>query len=144
MIAIKETEAKNIILNGLREKGLKLTPQRYEIIAVLTSDRSHPSALTIFQRARKNHPKISLSTVYSTLALLKKHQLVKELEFETMDNRYDMDTGSHINLICSKCGRIEDFEGAVPVMPEVIKEVIGFRVEDFRLEYYGICKQCDT
>lgn len=143
MIIINHAEAKNRIIKNLREKGLKLTPQRYEIIEVLTSDKSHPSAPTIFQKARKKHPNISLSTVYSTLALLKKHRLVKELEFEAMDNRYDADTKSHLNLICSKCGKIEDFQDAVTIPPEIVERLTGFKAHDIRLEYYGLCKDCD-
>lgn len=136
--------AKNQIIRSLKEKGLKLTPQRYEVIDVLTSDRSHPSAPAILQKARQKHPKISLSTVYSTLALLKKHRLVKELEFEAMDNRYDVDTAIHLNLICSKCGKIEDFADAVTVHPELVELQTGFKAHDIRLEYYGVCKECDS
>ncbi|WP_191965539.1 MULTISPECIES: Fur family transcriptional regulator [Oryzomonas] len=121
---------------------MKLTSQRLEVISVLTRDKSHPSALTIFKTAREKYPNISLSTVYYTLALLKKHRLIKELEFETMDNRYDMDTANHLNLICTNCGRIEDFTDAVPVPPEVVEQHTGFAPHDMRFEYYGLCKQC--
>ncbi|WP_168205842.1 Fur family transcriptional regulator [Geobacter sp. FeAm09] len=123
---------------------MKLTSQRLEIIGVLTRDRSHPSALTIFKKAREKYPNISLSTVYYTLALLKKHRLIRELEFETMDNRYDMDTASHLNLICTNCGRIEDFADAAPVPPEVVERDTGFAPHDMRFEYYGLCRQCRT
>lgn len=109
---------------------------------MLTRDKSHPSALSIFKKAREKYPAISLSTVYYTLALLKKHRLIRELEFETMDNRYDMDTDHHLNLICTNCGRIEDFTDAVPVTPEVVEQITGFAAHDMRFEYYGLCKQC--
>ncbi|WP_223924085.1 Fur family transcriptional regulator [Geobacter sp. AOG2] len=121
---------------------MKLTSQRLEIIDVLTRDKSHPSALSIFKKAREKYPAISLSTVYYTLALLKKHRLIRELEFEAMDNRYDMDTANHLNLICTNCGRIEDFADAVPVPPEVVEQRTGFAARDIRFEYYGLCRQC--
>jgi Fe2+ or Zn2+ uptake regulation protein len=136
-------DTKNNIIKNLREKGLKLTPQRYEIIEALTSDKSHPSAPVIFQKAREKQPNISLSTVYSTLALLKKHRLIKELEFEAMENRYDADTSSHLNMICSRCGKIEDFTDAVTVSPEIVERLTGFKAHDIRLEYYGVCRECD-
>ncbi len=139
---MKHDRIKNSIVQGLKEQGLKLTPQRRVIVDILTRDKSHPSAMAIFRAARETHPKISLSTVYSTLALLKKHRLVRELEFEGMDNRYDMDTDNHINLICIHCGRIEDFTNPAPVLPEVVKQQTGFMVHDVRLEFYGVCSSC--
>ncbi|WP_173201619.1 Fur family transcriptional regulator [Geobacter sp. SVR] len=135
-------EYKHHILKELRAQGVKLTSQRLEVIELLTCDRSHPSALTIFNKARVKCPNISLSTVYYTLALLKKLGLIRELEFEGMDNRYDRDTASHLNLICTGCGKIEDFADGVPVAPDVIERHTGFAAHNMRLEYYGLCSQC--
>lgn len=140
--AIKRERIKKGMIQGLREKGLKLTAQRLEVIEVLTRDKSHPSALSVFNKVREKHPAISLSTIYATLALLKKHRLLRELEFETMDNRYDMDTASHLNLICTNCGRIEDFADGVPVPFATVEQLTGFATHDMRFEYYGLCRQC--
>ena len=93
-------------------------------------------------RHAKNTRKISLSTVYSTLSLLKSLKLVKELEFECMDNRYDMDTSNHLNLVCTRCGMIEDFTNTTVIPPEIIQKLTGFTVHDFRFEYYGVCSKC--
>jgi Fur family transcriptional regulator, peroxide stress response regulator len=139
---MKQERIKHSIVNGLKDLGLKLTPQRRVVVDILTRDKSHPSALSIFQAARETHPSISLSTVYATLALLKKHRLIRELEFEGMDNRYDMDTDNHFNLICLRCGRIEDYINPAPVLPEVVEQQTGFRVHDVRLEFYGVCSTC--
>jgi Fe2+ or Zn2+ uptake regulation protein len=109
---------------------------------VLVSDKSHPSALDIYRSARETHPSISLSTVYHILGLFKKHRLIKELEFEGMDNRYEADTRSHLNLVCTRCGRIEDFVVYLPVPPEVVQEQTGFLAHDTRIEYYGLCRDC--
>ena len=134
---------KNAIIKGLRDQGLKLTPQRLEVIELLTRDDSHPSALAIYRQARLKYPRISLSTVYYTLTLFKKHGLIRELEFEGKDNRYDRDTGDHLNLICTKCGKIEDFLGATPVPPAFVEQHTGFKALKVRFEYYGVCKECN-
>lgn len=139
---MKREQIKNSIVQGLKEQGLKLTPQRRVIVDILTKDKSHPSASAIFQAARQIHPSISLSTVYATLALLKNCRLIRELEFDGMDNRYDMDTDNHINLICLRCGRIEDYTNPAPVLPEVVQQQTGFKVHDSRLEFYGVCSSC--
>ena len=122
---------------------MKLTSQRIAVITVLVNDETHPSALDIYRKAREQVPTISLSTVYHILNLLKKQKLIKELEFEGMDNRYEADTNSHLNLVCSKCGKIEDFEMNLPVAIETVRQEKGFSTIETRIEYYGLCKECN-
>ena len=130
------------LIVSLREKGYKLTPQRLEIIKLLSHDRSHPGAMDILQKVRQRMPQISMSTVYYTLDMLKKEGLIRELEFYEKDNRYDITVSDHINLICKKCGKIEDFTEALPFSFKMIEEQTGFRPEGTRFEYYGICRNC--
>ena len=136
----KDIELK--LMTGLREKGYKLTPQRREIIRVLSQDTSHPGAMDIFQRVRKKAPRISMSTVYYTLDMLKKEGLIRELEFYDRDNRYDINVSNHVNLICRQCGKIEDFDGKLTVPAKRVEGETGFRIQEMRFEYYGLCKEC--
>lgn len=130
------------LITGLREKGYKLTQQRLEIIKLLSRDMSHPGAIDILQRVRKITPQISMSTVYYTLDILKKEGLIQELEFYDRDNRYDVNVSNHVNLICRRCGKIEDFTEELPFSSEMIEEQTGFRPVGMRFEYYGFCKKC--
>jgi Fur family peroxide stress response transcriptional regulator len=130
------------LITSLREKGYKLTSQRLEIIRLLSRDRSHPGAMDILEKVRQRAPKISMSTVYYTQDVLKKEGLIRELEFYDKDNRYDITVSDHINLICRKCGKIEDFTEAVPFSSEMIEAQTGFRPVGMRFEYYGYCKSC--
>jgi Fe2+ or Zn2+ uptake regulation protein len=132
------------LITSLREKGYKMTPQRLEIIKLLSQDRSHPGAMDILRRVRKNAPQISMSTVYYTLDLLKKEGLIQELEFYDRDNRYDVNVFNHINLICKMCGKIEDFTEEVPFSSEIIEGQTGFRPVGMRFEYYGYCRKCQS
>jgi len=135
-------EIEQKLITSLREKRYKITPQRLEIIKLLSCDRSHPGATDILKRIRKTLPQISVSTVYYTLEMLKNEGLLRELEFYDRDNRYDVTIEDHINLICKKCGKIEDFMEALPFSSEAILEQTGFRLEGMRFEYYGYCKKC--
>jgi Fur family transcriptional regulator, peroxide stress response regulator len=135
-------EIEQKLVESLREKGYKVTRQRLEIIKLLSCDRSHPGALDIFEKVRQRNPKISMSTVYYTLDMLKKEGLIRELEFYDRSNRYDITVSDHINLVCKKCGKIEDFTKTLPFYSEMIEEKTGFRPETMRFEYYGYCKKC--
>lgn len=130
------------LIRSLREKGYKLTPQRLEIISLLAKDATHPGAMEILKRARKKAPRISMSTVYYTLDMLKKEGLIHELEFYDRENRYDVNVAEHINLICKACGKIEDFPGALPFTVGIVEDKTGFKPVGMRFEYYGYCKEC--
>ena len=130
-------------MNVLRDKGLKLTPQRREIIDILSADRSHPNGQSIYEKAKNRVPSISMSTVYYTLNMLKKEGLIKELEFYEMENRYESNIEDHLDLICKKCGKIKDYQAGFPYSRKSVEGKTGFRADTMRFEYYGYCKECE-
>jgi Fur family transcriptional regulator, peroxide stress response regulator len=130
------------IVDALRLKGIKLTPQRMEIIRILSHDTTHPSAGAILKKAREREPRMSTSTVYYTLGILKKEGLVKELEFYEIENRYESEMTDHIDLICTECGSITNLEEPVTITREFVRESTGFEAHRMRFEYYGICEEC--
>jgi Fe2+ or Zn2+ uptake regulation protein len=130
------------LVSSLRDRGYKLTSQRLEIIRLLARDPSHPAARDILWKVRKIVPRISLSTVYYTLDMMKKEGLIRELEYYDIDNRYDINVSDHINLVCTKCGKITDFTGDVPSFSKAVEKETGFKSASMRFEYYGICRNC--
>jgi Fur family peroxide stress response transcriptional regulator len=134
---------KNDLIGQLREKGLRITPQRLAIIDALVENRHvHPGATLIYEQARKQSGRISLSTVYATLKEFSEHGLIKALEFDRMENRFDGNLSEHINLVCRKCGAISDFDFPSSIEPKDIMRKSGFVVTDTRMEYYGYCQNC--
>jgi Fe2+ or Zn2+ uptake regulation protein len=47
-----------------------------------------------------------------------------------------------VNLICRKCNTIQDYHDSLLTPKETVQKKTGFSVEDMRLEYYGLCKEC--
>jgi Fe2+ or Zn2+ uptake regulation protein len=139
---MKSQDIKRRIIEGMKKRGLKLTRQRLEIIDIISREKSHPSASFIFMEARKKEPSISLSTVYYTLDAVKRAGLIKELEFNDRDSRYEGDISDHVNLICKSCGKIEDFRAPKPVPLAKVKKKTGFMADSVRYEYYGLCREC--
>ncbi len=138
----KPEEIVKKLINGLGNKGYKLTPQRLEIIDFLSKETTHPGARDILKNVRKKAPQVSMSTVYYTLDILKKEGLIRELEFYDRDNRYEVNVSNHLNLICLKCGKIEDFKAELPVFSQTVEKQTGFQPFQMRFEYYGQCKEC--
>jgi Fe2+ or Zn2+ uptake regulation protein len=134
---------KESIVRALREKGLKITPQRLAIGDVLIErEEAHPGASLIWREAKKRVKNLSLSTVYATLNELVKQGVIKQLQFDRMENRYECNPDKHVNLICDRCKEIIDYEIPVSIEPKEIAKKTGFEMTDMRLECYGLCDRC--
>ena len=134
---------KEILIKKMREKGLKLTPQRLAIVDVLVEKNLlHPSAGVIYDAAKQRTGGLSLSTVYFTLNELSRHGIIKTLEFDKMENRYEANLIDHINLVCKKCHGITDYRIPIVIDSREVTRKTRFWVTDIRLEYYGYCQKC--
>jgi Fe2+ or Zn2+ uptake regulation protein len=138
----KPLDIERVNISRLRDKGYKITLQRREIIRLLARDKSHPGAMDILRKVRMIVPRISMSTVYYTLDMMKKEGLLRELEYYDTDNRYDINVSDHINLVCTKCRKISDFMGDLPSFSQAVEKKTGFKPARMRFEYYGICRAC--
>jgi Fur family peroxide stress response transcriptional regulator len=138
----KPCDVEQTLISSLQDKGYRLTSQRREIIRFLSRDNSHPGAMEILRKVRKIVPRISMSTVYYTLDMMKKEGLIRELEYYETDNRYEINVSDHINLVCTKCRKITDFTGNVPLFSNAVEKETGFKPASMRFEYYGICRNC--
>jgi Fur family peroxide stress response transcriptional regulator len=132
-----------LIVEALRTKGYKATPQRIAICRFATSSREHPTAGRIYKEVRKQHPTVSLATVYKTIDILKKQRIVQELAIVDGDTRFDSNTKAHLNLVCVKCGGVRDSDN--PVIQDLVEKAAAsakFNVTGQSLALYGVCHQC--
>jgi Fur family peroxide stress response transcriptional regulator len=131
------------IIQAFRSKGFRATPQRIAICEFTLSSRDHPSVQHIYREVKKAHPTVSLATVYKTLQILKEIGLVQELSFPQEQTRFDAYLEPHINLICLRCGNIQDLDDLAA--RELIKRVAvakRFIPVSQRLDVYGTCEKC--
>ena len=134
---------KESIVARMKEKGLKITPQRLAIIQVLIERGNlHPGTRLIYEEAKKMRRSLSLSTTYATLNEFSRYGIIKTLEFDKMENRYESNITEHINLICKGCKKIMDFKLPFKIDTNEVARKSGFRVTDRRFEYYGYCEEC--
>ena len=134
---------KESVIKQLKEKGLKVTPQRLAIIDVLIEKKDfHPGARLVYEEAKKKKKSLSLSTTYATLNELSRHGIIKTLQFDKIENRYEGNLGEHINLVCERCKKILDYKVPIAVDQRVVAKRTGFAITDGRLEYYGYCREC--
>ncbi|MFP3985477.1 MAG: Fur family transcriptional regulator [Candidatus Bathyarchaeia archaeon] len=131
------------LMAKLRDGGYKVTPQRLAICELILSSKEHPTADQIYKKVKKKHPTISLTTVYQTLHLLSQIGLLQEMGLSDCISRYDPDTSPHINVVCKKCGKIEDYKAKSieNLWTEIIRE-LGFKPIGQRMDIYTYCDKC--
>lgn len=130
------------VIDSLRKEGFRITPQRVAIVHHVLNTESHPSAEELHSAVRKKHPMVSLATVYKTLELLKKNGMVRELDFPT-GARYDSNLEKHVNLVCVRCGRIDDMdESSLGELESRVAKKARYSILGGRFELYGYCSQC--
>jgi Fur family peroxide stress response transcriptional regulator len=127
----------------LRDAGLRVTPQRLAV-AREVMNRQHPTAAEVFEAVRGQFPTMGLATVYATLNTMSRRGLVKSLPLADAV-RFDANVEPHANLICTRCGRITDFEGCIDLVGQLsarTQEGAGFALDAERLDLYGTCAHC--
>ena len=98
----KQNKEKRNLKAVLRQKGLRLTPQRQVILEVLTGDYSHPSPTEVYEKIKDDNPSISFDTVNRTLVLFAEKGLIKEVVNYGKSKRYDSITSNHHHFLLHK------------------------------------------
>lgn len=127
----------------LREKGLKVTPQRIAVYHMLCNTVEHPNAEMIYKTLEPDHPTMSLATVYKTLDAFKHLGLVQELNVGEPSSRYDAAVHCHPHTVCLSCGKVQDLhrEELTEVSRKLVPD-LDFEVECEQLILYGRCADC--
>jgi Fur family transcriptional regulator, peroxide stress response regulator len=133
------------LIRALRSTGYRITPQRVEICRALAESKTHPSPQAIYQQVSVKYPGISQATVYNTLTLLRDLGEVVEVGLGQDRTHYEPDPAPHVNLICLRCGAIEDLENeTVTTLSAQLAETQGLRMKAARMDIYGFCRTCQS
>ena len=118
--------------------------KRNAILACLQGTTSHPSAEMVYEMLQKEHPDISLATVYRNLARFKSQGLVSSVATVRGIERFDAMTHPHVHFICSGCDAVMDLpQMEIPEnLSEEAEEISGCRIQECRLTFTGLCEKC--
>ncbi len=124
----------------LKNRNINLSYQRLKILEYLNQNHCHPTVDQIYKGLHEIIPTLSKTTVYNTLKKLVEEDLVRVINIEDNETRYDINTENHGHFKCENCGIIFDF--SINMDSLVCVELEDFRVFDKNVYFKGICPQC--
>ena len=128
-------------LETLREMGYRLTPQRMFILAAVAEGSGHMGVDEVHRRAKEAYPYMDIATIYRTLHLLKKLNVVTEVAIgDRMHYELTDPHGKHHHMVCQSC------HGAYNLSPHYLQEFRSTLVSEFGfepdLEHFAISGTC--
>jgi Fur family ferric uptake transcriptional regulator len=129
----------------IRNKGLRNTPEREQVVKAIFSIHDHFDVDELHLLVRRQNEKISKATIYRTLPLLLESGLIQEAYFEDGHLHYEHIYGHehHCHLRCLECGIVMEFtEETVKDVEQKVGERYDFQVAGHKLEVYGYCTKC--
>ncbi len=128
----------------LSSAGRRATSQRTLLLELIRGAQQHLDAPELYRLARERDPRISLSTVYRTLTMLKEMGLVNELHFAEEHHHYEVKPpAEHFHLVCLGCGRVVEFES--PLTAQLKAELTArhdFEITSTAIDLAGYCSDC--
>lgn len=118
--------------------------QREEIIKVVEELYTHPTAEEIYMIVKAKDPAVSRSTVYRNLGMLVESNVINKISMVVGPDRYDAVKEIHNHAICTKCGKVFDFEYSFEYeqIRKAIRKQTGVEISNKGVALEGICNSC--
>ena len=127
----------------LRDKGLRLTPQR-ELVLSAVRELGHATPEEVAEKVRQTHPGINLSTVYRNLETLENVGLVQHTHLGHGGATYHAaEELTHLHLVCGNCESVGDAPITIAGhFVNALAEAYGFKTDVSHFAIYGTCAAC--
>jgi Fur family ferric uptake transcriptional regulator len=132
------TAAAGDLADRLRERGLRVTSQREQ---VLTAVRSLGHATP--EQISESLSGVDLTTVYRTLELLEEIGLVRHAHLGHGAPSYRPAEDEHIHVVCHACGAVVDADPRlVDPLADDLLAGDGFVLDRSHFTVFGRCRNC--
>jgi len=125
----------------LKEKKLAATPQRLEIINLL-SIHGHLTIDELYKLLVINFPSISLATVYKNIHIMTEKSFLTELPISNKKNVYELIKKKHSHVVCSKCNEILDIDIDTTSLLNEVTHKSDFKIQTSTIIFSGTCPKC--
>ncbi len=127
----------------LRDRGLRMTPQRRAIVAEIMRTRGHISPTALARKVQREMPGVNASTVYRTLALLEEIGILSHAHLEGGAEYHRAEEAGHVHLTCSNCGAEDDLSlEEAEALSHLIERHREFLPDLTHFAISGLCAEC--
>jgi len=131
------------VIETLRERGLRMTPQRRAIVAEIMRTQGHISPTALARKVQGEMPGVNASTIYRTLTLLEEIGVLAHAHLESGAEYHRAEDAGHVHLTCSRCGAEDDLSlGEAEAMQGLIEKHHGFHPDLTHFAISGLCAGC--
>ncbi|MGY1633704.1 Fur family transcriptional regulator [Geodermatophilus sp. SYSU D01186] len=127
----------------LRAAGLRVTRPRLAVLDAVHA-QPHLDTKSLITAARARLGAVSHQAVYDVLQALVGTGLVRRIQPEGSDARYEARVGdNHHHLVCRECGAIVDVDCAIGAAPCLTPSAdAGFVIDEAEVVFWGRCASC--
>ena len=132
------------LIEELKSRGVRVTPQRAIILEAIEQMPGHITAEDVFTVVQRVNRYINLATVYRTLDLLRRLDLIIETDMGATAIQFALQThGAHHHAVCRRCNRTYEFpnELLTPVIDELASHY-NFVADARHVVIFGWCAAC--
>ena len=132
----------DILKQILHKENLRYTQQRQEVWDEICASDEHQDAENIYNSLRKRQIKVSRATVYRTIHILVKNNLVRRLNLDDGRSRFENKIGfeHHDHIVCLDCRKIvELMDETIEKMQIRIAKEQGFEIVRHVHQLIGRC-----
>jgi len=125
----------------LQKYKLKSTPQRLEIINILTQ-KGHSNVETLYNNLKLKFPSVSLSTVYKNINTMQEKGFLSEVKINGKKNVYELIKNKHSHAVCMKCHKVIDIKVDASELLYQAKQASNYKLNESSVVFQGICPNC--
>ena len=116
-----------------------MTKYAEKILDIVEHSDCHMTAEQVFDRLRRDFPRVALATVYNNLNRLAEEGHIRRLSVEGMPDRFDR-TQRHDHLLCRRCGALEDIR--LSDLTAWLEKETGIPILAYDLKLLYLCNEC--
>ncbi|MDY3118255.1 MAG: Fur family transcriptional regulator [Peptoniphilus sp.] len=127
----------------LREKGLKATKGRLDVLRILKASPVPMRAMEVYQKTSQDAC-ASLSTVYRILIQLTKAGLLQASLQQDESTYYEYKGAEHHHyIVCARCGKLSPIDDCpLDALDKHITQTTGYAITGHTFQLEGICPDC--
>jgi Fur family ferric uptake transcriptional regulator len=131
------------IIDTLRQRRFRITPQREMIIEALLSNGRHQTAEEIYAQVQTRTSAVNIATIYRTLDMLVAQGVACRTDLGGRIIYTPGGHGPHIHLVCRHCRQVIDADVAVlAALTAQLQRDYDFTADLRHISLFGVCANC--